>query len=45
MRTLPKPRVFTKTMRDRLTRYFDYATLSLERWPLKAIDFDIVTDG
>ena len=26
-------------------RYFDYATLSLERWPLKAIDFDIVTDG
>ena len=32
-------------MRDRLSRYFDYATLSLERWPLKAIDFDIVTDG
>jgi CHAD domain-containing protein len=36
---------FTKSMRDRLSRYFDYATLSLERWPLKAIDFDIVTDG
>jgi len=36
---------FTKTMRDRLSRYFDYATLSLERWPLKAIDFDIATDG
>ena len=32
-------------MRDRLSRYFDYATLSLERWPLKAIDFDIATDG
>ena len=32
-------------MRDRLSRYLDYATLSLERWPLKAIDFDIVTDG
>jgi len=32
-------------MRDKLSRYFDYATLSLERWPLKAIDFDIVTDG
>ena len=32
-------------MRDRLSRYLDYATLSLERWPLKAIDFDTVTDG
>ena len=29
-------------MRDRLSRYLDYATLSLERWPLKAIDFDTV---
>ena len=25
---------FTKEMRDRLSRYLDYATLSLERWPL-----------
>jgi CHAD domain-containing protein len=38
-------KAFSKTMRNRLSRYFDYATLSLERWPLKAIDFDIVTDG
>ncbi len=36
---------FTKDMRDRLSRYLDYATLSLERWPLKAIDFDTVADG
>jgi len=36
---------FTKTMRDRLTRYLDFATLSLERWPLKAIDFDTVADA
>jgi CHAD domain-containing protein len=36
---------FTKEMRDRLTRYLDYATLSLERWPLKAIDFDTVADA
>jgi CHAD domain-containing protein len=36
---------FTKSMRDKLSRYLDYATLSLERWPLKAIDFDTVTDG
>ena len=35
---------FTKGLRDRISRYFDYATLSLERWPLKAIDFDTVTD-
>jgi CHAD domain-containing protein len=36
---------FTKTMRDRLSRYLDYATLSLDRWPLKAIDFDTVADA
>ena len=32
-------------MRERLTHYLDYATLALERWPLKAIDFDTVADG
>jgi CHAD domain-containing protein len=36
---------FTKDMRGRLTLYLDYATLSLERWPIKAIDFDTVADG
>jgi CHAD domain-containing protein len=36
---------FTKNMRARLSRYLDYATLSLERWPIKAIDFDTVADG
>jgi CHAD domain-containing protein len=36
---------FTKDMRGRLSRYLDYATLSLDRWPLKAIDFDSVVDG
>jgi len=36
---------FTKGLRERISRYLDYATLSLERWPLKAIDFDTVTDG
>jgi CHAD domain-containing protein len=44
-RDAAEAKAFTKTMRDQLSRYFDYATLSLERWPLKAIDFDIVTDG
>ncbi len=32
-------------MREKLTRYLDYATLSVERWPLEAIDFDAVADG
>ena len=36
---------FTKTMRDRLSRYLDYATLSLDRWPLKDIDFDTAADA
>jgi CHAD domain-containing protein len=36
---------FTTDMRDRLSRYLDFATLSLERWPIKAIDFDTVADG
>jgi CHAD domain-containing protein len=45
MRDAAEAKSFTKAMRDRLSRYFDYATLSLERWPLKAIDFDTVTDG
>jgi CHAD domain-containing protein len=36
---------FTKEMRQKLSRYFDYATLSLERWPIKAIDFATVADG
>jgi CHAD domain-containing protein len=45
MRDAAEAKSFTKAMRDRLSRYLDYATLSLERWPLKVIDFDIVTDG
>jgi CHAD domain-containing protein len=45
MRDEAEAKSFAKTMRDRLSRYLDYATLSLERWPLKAIDFDTVTDG
>jgi len=36
---------FTKQTREKLSRYLDYATLSLERWPIKAIDFDTVADG
>ena len=36
---------FTKEMRGRLSRYLDYATLSLERWPLAAINFNTVADG
>jgi len=45
MRDAAEAKSFTKNTRERLLRYLDYATLSLERWPLKAIDFDTVTDG
>ena len=45
MRDAAEAKSFTKVMRDRLARYLDYATLSMERWPPKAIDFDTVTDG
>jgi CHAD domain-containing protein len=36
---------FTKDMRERITRYLDFAALTLERWPLAAIDFDTVAEG
>jgi len=36
---------FTQETRAQIARYLDYAMLSLERWPLKAIDFDTVADG
>jgi CHAD domain-containing protein len=45
MRDAAEKTSFTPEMRDKLSRYLDFATLSLERWPLKAIDFDIVADG
>jgi CHAD domain-containing protein len=45
MRDAAEKTSFTKDMRERLARYLDYATLSLERWPLKAIDFDTIADG
>ena len=45
MRDAAEKTSFTKDMRAKLARYLDFATLSLERWPLKAIDFDTVADG
>jgi CHAD domain-containing protein len=45
MRDAAEKTAFTKETRARLARYLDYATLSLERWPIKAIDFDTVADG
>jgi CHAD domain-containing protein len=45
MRDAAEQTSFTRDMRERLSRYLDYATLSLERWPLQAIDFDTVADG
>lgn len=34
----------TAEMRERLTRYLDFAKLSIERWPLAEISFDTVAD-
>jgi CHAD domain-containing protein len=45
MRDAAEKTSFTKDMRAKLARYLDFATLSLERWPLTAIDFDTVADG
>jgi CHAD domain-containing protein len=45
MRDAAEKTSFTKDTRSRLARYLDYATLSLERWPIMAIDFDTVADG
>jgi CHAD domain-containing protein len=36
---------FTPAMRERLMRYLDYATLTVERWPFASIGFDAVADG
>ncbi len=36
---------FTPEMRERISRYLDFATLSIERLPLHDIGFDAVSDG
>lgn len=35
---------FTDVARIHLTRYLDYALLSLERWPIKQVDFGTMAD-
>jgi len=45
MRDAAEKTSFSPQMRDKLSRYLDFATLSLERWPLKAVDFDTIADG
>lgn len=45
MRDAAEKTSFTKELRHRLSRYLDYAVLSLERWPLKSFDFDTLADG
>jgi CHAD domain-containing protein len=36
---------FTPEVRERIAAYLDYATLTLERWPLATTGFDTVADG
>ena len=45
MRDAAEAATFTAETRERLARYLDYATLSLERWPIAEIDFDAIADG
>ena len=45
MRDAAEKTGFTPEMRERLTRYLDFAALSLERWPLGEIAFDTVADA
>ena len=45
MRDAAEQTTFTKATRDRLLDYLDDATLSLDRWPLDAIDFNTVADA
>ena len=45
MRDSAEKTSFTPEMREKLARYLDYATLTLERWQLQTIGFDAVADG
>lgn len=45
MKNRAEQRGFSDAMRERLARYFDYALLSLERWPLADIAFPSIADG
>lgn len=45
MRDTAEKTSFTPEMREKLARYLDYATLTLERWQLQTIDFDRIADG
>ncbi|MGE4165634.1 MAG: CHAD domain-containing protein [Xanthobacteraceae bacterium] len=38
-------RSFSDVMRDRLSRYLDYALLSLERWPLAEVEFAAIAEA
>ena len=45
MRDAAEKTNLTPAIRERISHYLDYATLSLERWPLTAIDFDTIANG
>ncbi len=45
MRDAAEKTGFSPQMRDKIARYLDYATLTIERWPLQEIAFDTVVDG
>jgi CHAD domain-containing protein len=37
--------IVTSGTRERLHRYLDFAALSVDRWPLKKIDFEAIAEG
>lgn len=45
MRDAAEKSCFTPEMRERVLRYLDFATLSIERWPLHDIGFDAVSEA
>ena len=45
LRDAEETATFTPALREQITRYLDYAALSLEHWSLATIDFDSVADG
>jgi CHAD domain-containing protein len=45
MRGAAEKMSFTADLRARVARYLDFAMLSLERWPIAAIDFDTAADA
>ncbi|HZP78619.1 MAG TPA: CHAD domain-containing protein [Pseudolabrys sp.] len=45
LKTAAESEGFREAMRERIRRYLDYATLSVDRWPLSRIEFAVLAEG